>query len=99
MAELFIFTGLQQGNLMILLFVLRKFPKIPEQITVFSGTGQISALSFQRALSHVFCCFRLLHMPLLHYGIDCSHWLFRITCGSVEIRTVYAGHRQFKVAD
>lgn len=42
--------------------------------------------------------YRLLHLPLQHYGIDCSHWLLRITCGSVEIRTVYAGHRQFKAA-
>lgn len=41
---------------------------------------------------------RLLHLPLQHYGIDCSHWLLRVTCGSVEIRTVYAGHRQFKAA-
>lgn len=39
-----------------------------------------------------------MHLPLQHYGIDCSHWLLRITCGSVEIRTVYAGHRQFKAA-
>ena len=41
---------------------------------------------------------RLLHLPLQHYGVDCSQWLLRVTCGSVEIRTVYAGHRQFKAA-
>ena len=52
---------------------------------------------FHRILFHVKNFYRLLHMPLLHYGINCSQWLFRITCGSVEIRTVYAGHRQFKV--
>jgi len=37
-------------------------------------------------------------LPLQHYGVDCSQWLLKITCGSVEIRTVYAGHRQFKAA-
>ena len=41
---------------------------------------------------------RLLHLPLQRYGIDCSQWLYRITCGSVEIRTVYAGSRTFKAA-
>ena len=42
--------------------------------------------------------FRLLHLPLQHYGVDCSQWLLKVTCGSVEIRTVYAGHRQFKAS-
>ncbi|XP_043279076.1 synaptojanin-1 [Venturia canescens] len=37
---------------------------------------------------------RMLHIHLLRYGVNTSHWLLKAMCGSVEIRTVYVGHRQ-----
>ncbi|ESP04692.1 hypothetical protein LOTGIDRAFT_135750 [Lottia gigantea] len=39
---------------------------------------------------------RLLHVHLKRYGIDCDQWLIKIMCGAVEIRTIYAAHRQAK---
>ncbi|ESO01264.1 hypothetical protein HELRODRAFT_157228 [Helobdella robusta] len=36
------------------------------------------------------------HIPLRHFGIDCSDWLLKIICGGVEIRTVYAAQKQGK---
>lgn len=41
---------------------------------------------------------RMLHIHMLRYGIDCSVWLIKIMCGSVEIRTVYIGAKQAKAA-
>lgn len=35
-------------------------------------------------------------MHLKHYGVNCDDWLLRLMCGGVEIRTIYAGHRQAK---
>ncbi|KAI1903398.1 hypothetical protein AGOR_G00026770 [Albula goreensis] len=37
-----------------------------------------------------------LHLHLKHYGVDCDDWLLRLMCGGVEIRTIYAGHKQAK---
>ncbi|XP_064208707.1 synaptojanin-1 isoform X5 [Anguilla rostrata] len=37
-----------------------------------------------------------LHLHLKHYGVNCDEWLLRLMCGGVEIRTIYAGHRQAK---
>ncbi|XP_011567451.3 synaptojanin-1 [Plutella xylostella] len=37
---------------------------------------------------------RTLFIHLIRYGIDCDEWLTRAMCGSVEIRTIYVGHRQ-----
>ncbi|KAK7791521.1 hypothetical protein R5R35_008685 [Gryllus longicercus] len=37
---------------------------------------------------------RMLHIHLLRFSVSCSHWLLKAMCGSVEIRTVYVGHRQ-----
>lgn len=37
---------------------------------------------------------RMMHIHLLRFGISCWQWLLKIMCGSVEIRTVYVGHRQ-----
>lgn len=37
---------------------------------------------------------RMLHIHLLRFGVDTSQWLLKAMCGSVEIRTVYVGHRQ-----
>jgi len=40
----------------------------------------------------------MLHIHMLRYGVDCSFWLLKAMCGSVEIRTVYAGSRQARAA-
>lgn len=37
-------------------------------------------------------------LHLLRYGIDCNEWLLKMTCGSVEIKTVYAGAKNVKSA-
>ncbi|KAM9331874.1 synaptojanin-1 isoform 2-T4 [Pholidichthys leucotaenia] len=37
-----------------------------------------------------------LHLHLKHYGVNCDDWLLRLMCGCVEIRTIYAGHKQAK---
>uniref|UniRef100_A0A8D8SPY4 phosphoinositide 5-phosphatase n=1 Tax=Cacopsylla melanoneura TaxID=428564 RepID=A0A8D8SPY4_9HEMI len=37
---------------------------------------------------------RMLHIHLMRFSIDPSPWLLKIMCGSIEIRTVYVGHRQ-----
>ncbi|WAR02120.1 SYNJ1-like protein, partial [Mya arenaria] len=37
---------------------------------------------------------RSMHVHLQRFGIDCDTWLFKTICGGVEIRTVYAAHRQ-----
>ncbi|XP_012937640.1 synaptojanin-1 [Aplysia californica] len=39
---------------------------------------------------------RMLHVHFQRYGVDCSKWLLKVMCGGVEIRTIYAGHRQAK---
>ena len=36
----------------------------------------------------------MLHVHLVRFGVDCNSWLVRSMCGSVEIRTVYVGHRK-----
>lgn len=40
----------------------------------------------------------MLHIPFLRFGVDCNSWLLKVMCGSVEIRTVYAGVRQARAA-
>ncbi|XP_015674973.1 synaptojanin-1 [Protobothrops mucrosquamatus] len=37
-----------------------------------------------------------LHLHLKHYGVKCDDWLLRLMCGGVEIRTIYAAHKQAK---
>ncbi|XP_054433850.1 synaptojanin-1 [Pteronotus mesoamericanus] len=37
-----------------------------------------------------------LHLHLKHYGVRCEDWLLRLMCGGVEIRTIYAAHKQAK---
>lgn len=37
---------------------------------------------------------RMLHVHLMRFGVNSWQWLLKIMCGSVEIRTVYVGHRQ-----
>lgn len=39
---------------------------------------------------------RMLHVHFQRFGIDCDRWLFKMICGGVEIRTIYASHRQAK---
>lgn len=41
---------------------------------------------------------RTLFIHLIRNGIDCEDWLTRAMCGSVEIRTIYVGHRQARAA-
>ena len=40
------------------------------------------------------CRNRALLAPLIHYGIDCDHWMLRLMCGSVEMKTLYCGRHQ-----
>jgi len=37
-------------------------------------------------------------LHLLRFGVDCNDWLLKVTCGSVEIKTVYAGVKNVKAA-
>lgn len=37
---------------------------------------------------------RMLHIHFLRFGVDSDFWLLKAMCGSIEIRTVYAGSRQ-----
>ncbi|KAJ8950358.1 hypothetical protein NQ314_007893, partial [Rhamnusium bicolor] len=46
------------------------------------------------ATDHRFFWNRMLHVHLVRFGVDCSSWLVRAMCGSVEVRTVYVGHRK-----
>ncbi|KAJ8983083.1 hypothetical protein NQ317_007125 [Molorchus minor] len=43
---------------------------------------------------HRFLWNRMLHVHLVRFGVDCSSWLVHAMCGSVEVRTVYVGHRK-----
>lgn len=36
----------------------------------------------------------MLHIHLLRFSVNCSDWLLKAMCGSVEIRTVYVGSRK-----
>lgn len=38
----------------------------------------------------------MLHVHFQRYGIDCKSWLLKVMCGGVEVRTIYAAHRQAK---
>ncbi|XP_018568714.1 synaptojanin-1 [Anoplophora glabripennis] len=63
------------------------------------GTALDLTLCAQRrnktsATDHRFFWNRMLHVHLVRFGVDCSSWLVRTMCGSVEIRTVYVGHRK-----
>lgn len=46
------------------------------------------------ATDHRFFWNRMLHVHLVRFSVDCSTWLVKAMCGSVEIRTVYVGHRK-----
>lgn len=41
---------------------------------------------------------RMLFTHLLRYGVDTPFWLLKTMCGSIEIRTVYAGSKQARAA-
>lgn len=40
----------------------------------------------------------MLHIHLLRFSVDCGFWLLKAMCGSIEIRTVYAGSRQARAS-
>ncbi|XP_032888469.1 synaptojanin-1 isoform X2 [Amblyraja radiata] len=37
-----------------------------------------------------------LHLHLKHFDVNCDEWVLRLMCGGVEIRTIYAAHKQAK---
>ncbi|XP_043228770.1 synaptojanin-1-like [Amphibalanus amphitrite] len=39
-----------------------------------------------------------LHLHMQRFGVSCDQWLLRVTCGSLEIRTVYVGATQGRAA-
>ncbi|XP_055533373.1 synaptojanin-1 [Wyeomyia smithii] len=41
---------------------------------------------------------RMLFIHMLRFGVECDFWLLKAMCGSVEIRTVYAGSKQARAA-
>ncbi|XP_062556103.1 synaptojanin-1 [Armigeres subalbatus] len=41
---------------------------------------------------------RMLFIHMLRFGVECNFWLLKAMCGSVEIRTVYAGSKQARAA-
>lgn len=40
----------------------------------------------------------MLFIHMLRFGVECNFWLLKAMCGSVEIRTVYAGSKQARAA-
>ncbi|XP_036921170.1 synaptojanin-1 [Sturnira hondurensis] len=50
----------------------------------------------ERATDNRFFWNQSLHLHLKHYGVSCADWLLRLMCGGVEIRTIYAAHKQAK---
>lgn len=36
----------------------------------------------------------MLHVHLVRFGVECSSWLLKAMCGSVETRTVYVGSKK-----
>lgn len=47
---------------------------------------------------HRFFWNRMLHVLFVRFGINTDEWLIKAMCGSIEIRTVYVGHRQARAA-
>lgn len=41
---------------------------------------------------------RMLFIHMLRFGVECNFWLLKAMCGSVEIRTVYAGSKQARAS-
>ncbi|XP_065175283.1 synaptojanin-1-like [Sycon ciliatum] len=50
-----------------------------------------------RSLDDRFIWNQNLHYLPTQFGVDTSQWLVRISCGSVEVRTVYAGSNKARV--
>ncbi|XP_049598661.1 synaptojanin-1 isoform X3 [Syngnathus scovelli] len=66
-----------------------------------SGVGMDLSLNARRRIledttDNRFFWNQSLHLHLKHYGVNCDDWLLRLMCGGVEIRTIYAGHKQAK---
>lgn len=66
----------------------------------FDITLCLQKINFPRKLEtdNRFFWNRMLHIHMLRFGIDCSSWLLKVMCGSVEIRTVYCGASQARCA-
>lgn len=63
------------------------------------GTALDLTLCAQRrtrttATDHRFFWNRMLHVHLVRFGVECSSWLLKAMCGSVETRTVYVGSKK-----
>ncbi|NWV86584.1 SYNJ1 protein, partial [Dasyornis broadbenti] len=66
-----------------------------------TGVGVDLSLSAHRSMQehttdNRFFWNQSLHLHLKHYGVNCDDWLLRLMCGGVEIRTIYAAHKQAK---
>ncbi|XP_061595279.1 LOW QUALITY PROTEIN: synaptojanin-1-like [Cololabis saira] len=66
-----------------------------------SGVGMDLSLNAHRRIledttDNRFFWNQSLHLHLKHYGVNCDDWLLRLMCGGVEVRTIYAGHKQAK---
>ncbi|KAL0277407.1 UNVERIFIED_CONTAM: hypothetical protein PYX00_004700 [Menopon gallinae] len=63
----------------------------PLDLTLCAQRRRITSLTDNR-----FFWNRMLHIHFLRFSVNCSQWALKAMCGSVEIRTVYVGHRQAK---
>ena len=67
---------------------------VPTSFTVFVSPPPLLSLSYSVNLSHRN---RSLLTFMKRFGVDCSKWLFRVMCGSVDIQTIYGGDKQAKL--
>lgn len=63
----------------------------PLDLTLCAQRRRITSLTDNR-----FFWNRMLHIHFLRFSVNCSQWALKAMCGSVEMRTVYVGHRQAK---
>lgn len=98
----FIFLGLV-GNKNVLISLLVPKKEVNQRPRIIDSFGKMDFILVQKYLLSIkqkqkyFYLMnrnRMLHIHLLRYGVDTSQWLLKAMCGSVEIRTVYVGHRQ-----
>lgn len=74
------------------------FASSPDQSQIIDLTLSAQKRVAGETSDHRFFWNRTLHFPLERFGIDSGEWFLRVMCGSVQIRTVYIGHRTAKVA-
>ncbi|CAG7722785.1 unnamed protein product [Allacma fusca] len=53
---------------------------------------------FTKVTDNRFFWNRTMFLHLMRYGINCHDWLLKVTCGFVEIKTIYAGVHHVKTA-